>query len=111
MSQMQIALWLQCLLLFSVVWGIGGTMNGDSRTKFDVYFRNLISGTDQDHPRPKTFKLGKVRHGAVSLYNCCITTTTRPTYSLRGALCLTTSSKNAEGLGAAGKNVLIRPRL
>ena len=67
MSQMQITLWLQCLLLFSVVWGVGGTLTGDSRTKFDAYFRNLISGTDPDHPRPKTFKLGKVRYGAVSL--------------------------------------------
>ena len=36
-------------------------MNGDSRKKFDVFFRTLISGTDNDHPRPKTFKLGKVQ--------------------------------------------------
>lgn len=60
MSQMQISLWLQCLMLFSVVWAIGGTMTGDSRKKFDVFFRNLIAGTDQEFPRPKSFKLGKV---------------------------------------------------
>ena len=57
---MQISLWLQCLFLFSLIWSIGGTMNGDSRKKFDVFFRNLISGTNTEYPRPKTFKLGKV---------------------------------------------------
>lgn len=60
MTQMQISLWLQCLFLFSLVWTIGGTMTGDSRKKFDVFYRNIISGTDQDYPRPKSFKLGKV---------------------------------------------------
>jgi dynein heavy chain len=34
-------------------------MNGDSRKKFDVFFRTLVSGTDTEHPRPKSFKLGK----------------------------------------------------
>ena len=52
--------WLQSFFLFSLVWTLGGTMNGDSRTKFDVFFRTLISGTDQHHPRPKTIKLTKV---------------------------------------------------
>ena len=60
MPQLTISLWLQCLLLFSLVWSIGGTMNGDSRKKFDVFFRTLVSGTDEKHPRPKSFKLGKV---------------------------------------------------
>ena len=66
MTQMQISLWLQCLFLFSLVWTIGGTMTGDSRKKFDVFYRNIISGTDQDHPRPKSFKLGKVCKGVCS---------------------------------------------
>ena len=35
-------------------------MNGDSRKKFDVFFRTLVSGTDTQFPRPKSFKLGKV---------------------------------------------------
>lgn len=35
-------------------------MTGDSRKKFDIYFRTLISGTDQAHPKPKSFKLAKV---------------------------------------------------
>ena len=63
MPQLTVSLWLQCLLLFSLVWSIGGTMNGDSRKKFDVFFRTLVSGTDENHPRPKSFKLGKVIHG------------------------------------------------
>lgn len=60
MSQMQISLWLQCLFLFSLIWSVGGTMNGDSRIKFDHFFRTIITGTDTEHPRPKSFKLGKV---------------------------------------------------
>ena len=43
-------------------------MNGDSRKKFDIFFRTLISGTDSDHPRPKTFKLGKVGMVLIGYY-------------------------------------------
>ena len=62
MSASQITLWLQGLFLFSLVWTVGGTLTGDSRKKFDVYFRNLISGMDNDHPKPKTIKLNKVQY-------------------------------------------------
>lgn len=55
----QITLWLQGLFLFSLVWTIGGTITGDSRKKFDHYFRTLISGTDSEHPKPKSVKLSK----------------------------------------------------
>ena len=33
---------------------------GDSKKKFDVYFRTLISGVDNDHPKPKSIKITKV---------------------------------------------------
>lgn len=56
----QITLWLQGLFLFCLVWSLGGTMNGDSRIKFNQYFRTLISGTDPDHPKPKSIKISKV---------------------------------------------------
>ncbi|XP_039273758.2 dynein axonemal heavy chain 3-like isoform X3 [Styela clava] len=59
MSSQQIFLWLQGLFLFSLVWTLGGTIDGDSRSKFDQFFRNLISGTDTNHPKPKTSKLTK----------------------------------------------------
>lgn len=68
MSQMQISLWLQCLFLFSLIWSVGGTMNGDSRIKFDHFFRTIITGTDTEHPRPKSFKLGKVY--TIHVYMC-----------------------------------------
>ena len=35
-------------------------MNGDSRKKFDVFFRTLVTGADPEHPKPKSFKLNKV---------------------------------------------------
>ena len=70
--QTQSTLWLQCLFIFSLVWTLGGTMTGDARKKFDVFYRTLVSGTDQDHPRPKIIKLAKVRNCSVNdfLVNC-----------------------------------------
>ncbi|XP_072168572.1 dynein axonemal heavy chain 3-like [Diadema setosum] len=59
MSSQQITLWLQGLFLFCMVWTVGGTMNGDSRKKFDQFFRLLISGTHPDHPKPKSIKITK----------------------------------------------------
>ncbi|KAG8433111.1 hypothetical protein GDO86_017410 [Hymenochirus boettgeri] len=59
MSSQQITLWLQGLFLFSVVWTIGGTINTESRKKFDVFYRNLLMGLDEQHPRPKSVKLTK----------------------------------------------------
>ncbi|XP_076804189.1 dynein axonemal heavy chain 3-like isoform X1 [Clavelina lepadiformis] len=59
MSSQQIFLWLQGLFLFSLVWAVGGTIDGESRAKFDTFLRTLISGTDNNHPKPKTSKLTK----------------------------------------------------
>lgn len=59
MPQTQLTLWIQCIFMFALVWSVGGTMTGDSRKKFDVFFRTLVSGTDQDYPRPKIIKLAK----------------------------------------------------
>uniref|UniRef100_A0A8C6RT96 Dynein axonemal heavy chain 3 n=1 Tax=Nannospalax galili TaxID=1026970 RepID=A0A8C6RT96_NANGA len=59
LSSQQIVLWLQGLFLFSLVWTVAGTINGESRKKFDVFFRNLIMGMDNKHPRPKSVKLTK----------------------------------------------------
>ncbi|XP_046326217.1 dynein axonemal heavy chain 3-like [Haliotis rufescens] len=59
LTNQQVTLWLQGLFLFSVIWTIGGTLTGDSRKKFDTYFRTLISGTDPDHPKPKSIKITK----------------------------------------------------
>lgn len=59
LSSQQIFLWLQGLFLFCVIWTIGCITVGDSRRLFDEYFRTLISGTDPDHPKPKTIKITK----------------------------------------------------
>uniref|UniRef100_A0A8C9Z1S3 Dynein axonemal heavy chain 3 n=1 Tax=Sander lucioperca TaxID=283035 RepID=A0A8C9Z1S3_SANLU len=55
----QITMWLQGLFVFAVVWTVGGTIAGNSRKKFDVFYRNLIMGMDDEHPRPKSIKLKK----------------------------------------------------
>ncbi|XP_028914074.1 dynein heavy chain 3, axonemal isoform X2 [Ornithorhynchus anatinus] len=59
LTNQQIFLWLQGLFLFAVVWTVGGTINSDSRKKFDVFFRNLLLGMDDSNPRPKSVKLTK----------------------------------------------------
>ncbi|XP_069761611.1 dynein axonemal heavy chain 3 isoform X2 [Narcine bancroftii] len=59
LSSQQITLWLQGLFLFATVWTIGATINGESRKKFDSFFRNLILGMDDNNPRPKSVKLTK----------------------------------------------------
>ena len=51
--------WLQCVLLFSIVWGICSTLVSDSRQLMDMYYRRLLLGVDDDHPKPKAFKLTK----------------------------------------------------
>ncbi|KAL7381852.1 hypothetical protein ABVT39_012326 [Epinephelus coioides] len=60
MSSQQITMWLQGLLLFALVWTVGGTITGDSCKKVDVFDCNLIMGMDNEHPRPKTSSLREV---------------------------------------------------
>ncbi|MEQ2228566.1 Dynein heavy chain 3, axonemal, partial [Ilyodon furcidens] len=59
MSSEQITIWLQGLFLFALVWSLGGTITGDSRKKFDIFFRNMVTGMDDELPRPKSIKLKK----------------------------------------------------
>ncbi|XP_025972035.2 dynein axonemal heavy chain 3 [Dromaius novaehollandiae] len=59
MSSQQIFLWLQGLFLFALVWTVAGTIDADSRKKFDLFYRNLLMGMDDGNPRPKSVKLTK----------------------------------------------------
>ncbi|XP_076653327.1 dynein heavy chain 3, axonemal [Halictus rubicundus] len=51
--------WLQCILLFSMIWGMCSVLISDSRKSFDVYIRKVLLGNDEECPRPKSFKLSK----------------------------------------------------
>lgn len=51
--------WLQCVLLFSMIWGMCSTLTSDSRKAFDVYLRKLSLGNVEEYPKPKAFKLTK----------------------------------------------------
>lgn len=59
MSVQTVYLQIQALFLFSIVWSLGSCLPTESRGKFDLFFRDLISGTNQQHPKPKTIKLTK----------------------------------------------------
>lgn len=52
-------LWLQCITIFCLAWGLGCTMTADDRRAFDVDFRKLIYGEDKANPKPKAYKLTK----------------------------------------------------
>ncbi|KAA3677673.1 dynein heavy chain, axonemal, partial [Paragonimus westermani] len=59
MTSQTVYLQLQALFLFATVWSLGSVLPTDSRVKFDSYFRDLVSGTNSEHPKPKTIKLTK----------------------------------------------------
>ena len=54
-------LWLNCTLLFSVIWGLCATLVSESRKLMDAFFRKLLLGNNEDYPRPKCFKLTKAQ--------------------------------------------------
>ena len=51
-------MWLQGLFLFSLIWGLGSTLNLDSRRKFDTFLKEFIVGMEE-YPKPKSIKLAK----------------------------------------------------
>lgn len=52
-------IWLGCTTIFCLIWSLGSTIKGDSRNKFDTFFRKIISGNIDQYPKPNTFKLTK----------------------------------------------------
>ncbi|XP_053593796.1 dynein axonemal heavy chain 3 [Microplitis demolitor] len=52
-------IWLQCTLLFSIVWGFASTLISESKHLFDTYLRDLLLGNIEENPKPKAFKLSK----------------------------------------------------
>ncbi|XP_049869343.1 dynein axonemal heavy chain 3 [Pectinophora gossypiella] len=52
-------LWLQCTFIFSLLWGLCASIDGESRKLFDTFFRKLLDGNISSHPKPKCFKLTK----------------------------------------------------
>lgn len=51
--------WLKSLFLFAAVWSLGGTITGDSRVKFDEFFRSLTGGKNSKYPVPKAIALNR----------------------------------------------------
>ncbi|XP_017770457.1 PREDICTED: dynein heavy chain 3, axonemal-like [Nicrophorus vespilloides] len=54
-------IWLQCMCLFCLAWGLGATLTSDGRKRFDVFYRKMLYGEDKKNPKPKTFKLTKAQ--------------------------------------------------
>ena len=47
------------MIIFSIVWSVGATLDGNGRIAFDKFLRNLISGLNDAFPRPKSIKISK----------------------------------------------------
>ncbi|XP_068632055.1 dynein axonemal heavy chain 3 [Battus philenor] len=52
-------MWLQCTFVFCLLWGVGASIDGESRKQFDTFFRKLLEGSNASYPKPKSFKLTK----------------------------------------------------
>lgn len=59
MTAQTVYLQIQGIFLFSLVWSLGSCLPTESRIKFDAFFRDLVSGINQDHPKPKSIKITK----------------------------------------------------
>ena len=42
-----------------MTWSLGGTIDSNSRLLFDKFFREILSGMIDAHPRPKSVKISK----------------------------------------------------
>ncbi|CAG9858599.1 unnamed protein product [Phyllotreta striolata] len=51
--------WLQCMFVFCLCWGLGSTLTSEGRKQFDVFYRKLLAGENKKHPKSKSFKLSK----------------------------------------------------
>jgi dynein heavy chain, axonemal len=61
--------WIVSMFLFSSVWSLGGTLDFDSRKKFDIYFRKLISGVEKDAEIPESIRIDKPIPDSGSVYD------------------------------------------
>jgi dynein heavy chain len=53
--------WLQCVFLFCLVWGLGSTLTLEGQQSFDVFYRKVLNGESKRYPKPKSFKLSKAQ--------------------------------------------------
>ncbi|XP_025109931.1 dynein heavy chain 3, axonemal-like isoform X5 [Pomacea canaliculata] len=61
LTDQQIIFWLQGLFVFALIWTIAGTAYGDSKKKFDEFYRQLLLDQNPDYPRPKVVKMTKAQ--------------------------------------------------
>ncbi|RZC36870.1 DHC N2, MT and/or AAA 6 domain containing protein [Asbolus verrucosus] len=48
--------WIQASFIQAVIWGIGSTLDLDSRSKFDEFFKQLWKGQNKTYPYPKSLE-------------------------------------------------------
>ncbi|KAJ3238670.1 Dynein heavy chain 3, axonemal [Chytriomyces hyalinus] len=63
------SIWISTAFIFSSVWSLGGTLDGDSRKKFDYYFRQLVDDQIKEAPLPDGVRLDKPIPGAGLVYD------------------------------------------
>ncbi|XP_043264608.1 dynein axonemal heavy chain 7 [Colletes gigas] len=72
--------WMQATMLLSVVWGAAGTLDHDSRSKFNAYYLSLWKNEQTEHPLPEFLVEGLISLPTDELIHDCFYT-----YRGRGA--------------------------
>ncbi|XP_019624138.1 PREDICTED: dynein heavy chain 12, axonemal-like isoform X1 [Branchiostoma belcheri] len=50
--------WVQSIFIWSLIWSVGATSDGDGRDRFDKWLREFLQGKDEKFPMPST--IGKI---------------------------------------------------
>ncbi|KAI8622787.1 dynein heavy chain and region D6 of dynein motor-domain-containing protein [Chytriomyces sp. MP71] len=62
-------IWISTAFVFSSVWSLGGTLDNDSRKKFDYFLRQLLDDQLKDFPLPDGIRLDKPIPGGGMVYD------------------------------------------
>ena len=53
-------IWIQCIFLFSAIWSLGGTIDGESRVKFSQFLRTIIDSQDKQNLPPMNIRFERL---------------------------------------------------
>jgi dynein heavy chain len=55
MTQQTLNGWIECMFMFSVIWGLGGCLPASDRSGFSDIFRNLIAPVNDESQQPPNY--------------------------------------------------------
>lgn len=49
-------IWIEAAFVQSLIWGVGGILDFQSRNKFDVFLKNILQLNDENNPIPEALE-------------------------------------------------------